>query len=105
MGVRDCNRIFLTKDGRENGMRPSVSFLFRSVEEAFGSSTVGVLLTGMGRDGVEELRDAGAVTIAQDEESCVVRGMPTQAIKTGAATLVLPPDGIAKTLTEILPKS
>jgi two-component system, chemotaxis family, protein-glutamate methylesterase/glutaminase len=108
MGVRTCNRIYLTKDDRENGMRPSVSFLFRSVEEAFGSGSLGVLLTGMGRDGVEELkrlRDAGAVTIAQDEESCVVRGMPTQAIKTGAAMLVLPPDGIANALKAILTKS
>jgi two-component system chemotaxis response regulator CheB len=62
----------------------------------------------MGRDGVEELkrlRDAGAVTIAQDEESCVVRGMPTQAIKTDAATLVLPPDGIASALIAILTRS
>ena len=108
MGVMASNRIYLTKDGRENGMRPSVSFLFRSLQEAFGSGTVGVLLTGMGRDGVEELkrlRDAGAVTIAQDEESCVVRGMPTQAIKTGAAMLVLPPEGIASALTAILTKS
>jgi two-component system, chemotaxis family, protein-glutamate methylesterase/glutaminase len=108
MGVRACNRIYLTKDGRENGMRPSVSFLFRSVKDVFGSGTVGVLLTGMGRDGVEELkrlRDAGAMTIAQDEETCVVRGMPTQAIKAGAATLVLPPDGIANMLAAIVTKS
>jgi two-component system chemotaxis response regulator CheB len=108
MGVRADNRIFLTKDGRENGMRPSISFLFRSLQEAFGSAIVGVLLTGMGRDGVEELkrlRDAGAVTIAQDEESCVVRGMPTQAIKASAAMLVLPPDGIANALIAIFTKS
>ena len=108
MGVRAGNRIYLTKDGRENGMRPSVSFLFRSVKDVFGSGTVGVLLTGMGRDGVEELkrlRDAGAITIAQDEETCVVRGMPTQAIKAGAATLVLPPDGIANALAAIVTKS
>ena len=54
---------------------------------------------------VKRLRDAGAVTIAQDEESRVVRGMPTQAIKTGAAMLVLPPEGIASALTAILTKS
>ena len=108
MGVRAGNRIYLTKDGRQNGMRPSVSFLFRSVEETFGSGTVGVLLSGMGRDGVEELkrlRDAGGVTIAQDEESCVVPGMPSQAIKTGAAMLVLPPNEIANALRKILTKS
>jgi two-component system chemotaxis response regulator CheB len=107
MGVRVGNRIFLTKDDREYGMRPSVSFLFRSVEAAFGSGSVGVLLTGMGRDGVEELkrlRDTGAVTIAQDEASCAVPGMPTEAIKTGAARLVLPPDGIAKALAAMTTK-
>jgi two-component system chemotaxis response regulator CheB len=107
MGVRAGKCIYLTKDSRENGMRPSVSFLFRSVEKAFGAGAVGVLLTGMGQDGVDELKglkDAGAVTIVQDEESCVVRGMPTQAIKTGAATFVLSPNGIANALKSIVTK-
>ena len=100
-------RIRLVQDERENGMRPSASFLFRSVAAAFGPNAIGVLLTGMGTDGVDELKrlkDAGALTIAQDEQSSVVHGMPGQAIKIGAARLVLPPESIAKTLTAIVTK-
>jgi two-component system chemotaxis response regulator CheB len=103
MGVKD-NRIVLSKDGPENGMRPCVSFLFRSVQKAFGSRAVGVLLTGMGEDGAEELkqmRDAGAITIAQDKESSVVHGMPGHAIKIDAAQYILPPEGIAKALVNL----
>ncbi len=107
LGVHAGSRVLLARDDRENGMRPSASFLFRSVKAAFGRNTVGVLLTGMGTDGVEELkrmRDAGGYTIAQDEESSVVHGMPGQAIKIGAAKLVLPPEGIAKALTAMVAK-
>src|SRR5207245_1619894 len=63
----------------ENGLRPSVAYLFRSVAAVCGPSAVGVLLTGMGKDGAEELKhlkDLGAVTIAQDQEISVVHGMP-----------------------------
>ena len=62
--------------------------------ERFGRRAVGVLLTGMGQDGAEELKlmaDRGALTVAQDEESCVVFGMPAEAIRLGAARFVLPP--------------
>jgi two-component system chemotaxis response regulator CheB len=65
---------------------------------------VGILLSGMGKDGAEELkrlRDAGAVTIAQDEESSVVHGMPGEAIQIGAARHVLPPEAIATILATI----
>jgi len=87
----------------QHGLRPSVGVLFRSVAEHIGSSSIGVLLTGMGRDGAEELKvmkDAGALTIAQDEESSVVFGMPGEAIKLDAARFVLPPQKIAKVLVE-----
>ena len=73
--------------------RPSVDVLFHSVAEAAGSKAVGVLLTGMGNDGAQGLlrmRQAGARTIAQDEASCVVFGMPREAIALGAAEQVLP---------------
>jgi two-component system chemotaxis response regulator CheB len=107
MGVSADRRIVLTQDDRENGMCPSVSFLFRSVKAAFGQNAVGVLLTGMGVDGVDELkglRDAGAITIAQDEESSIIHGMPGQAIKAGAAMHILPLESIAKALGTIVIK-
>ena len=72
--------------------RPSVDVLFHSVAESDGARAVGVLLTGMGGDGAQGLlrmRQAGAHTIAQDEASCVVFGMPREAIALGAAERVL----------------
>ena len=77
--------------------RPSVDVMFGSVAEAAGAHTVGVILTGMGSDGARgllQLKKAGARTIAQDEASCVVFGMPREAIKLGAAGMVLPLSGI-----------
>jgi two-component system, chemotaxis family, protein-glutamate methylesterase/glutaminase len=78
--------------------RPAVEVLFRSVARAAGSNAVGVLLTGMGADGAQgllEMRQAGAFTIAQDEASCVVFGMPRAAIELGAAERVLGLDNIS----------
>ena len=105
MKVEIGNRIALSKDEPENGLRPSVSYLFRSVTKAFGQNAVGVLLTGMGKDGAEELklmREKGAVTIAQDRESSVVYGMPGEAVKLDGATYVLSPDNIAAVLTNLV---
>lgn len=78
--------------------RPAVDILFRSTAKYAGANAIGVILTGMGADGAEGLLDmkkAGAGTIAQDEQSCVVFGMPKEAIKLGAADMVLPLDQIA----------
>lgn len=75
-----------------NRHRPSVDVLFRSVARAAGANACGIILTGMGHDGargLDELRQAGAHTLAQDEESCIVYGMPKEAIKLGAAREVL----------------
>jgi two-component system chemotaxis response regulator CheB len=108
MGVNRERRIVLARDNRENGMRPAVSYLFRSVETAFGQNAMGILLTGMGVDGVDELkrlRDTGAVTIAQDEETSVIHGMPGQAIKIGAASHILSPESIAKMLGTLATKA
>ncbi|NKE73445.1 chemotaxis-specific protein-glutamate methyltransferase CheB [Candidatus Manganitrophus noduliformans] len=107
MKVETGQKISLTRDLPENGHRPSVSSLFRSVAQVFGSRAVGVLLTGMGKDGAEELRlmkDQGAMTFAQDEESSVVHGMPGEAIRLGGAAYVLPPDKIAAALTSLANK-
>ena len=73
--------------------RPSINLMMQSVAEAAGSSGVGVLLTGMGADGADGLlrmKKSGAFTIAQDEASCVIFGMPKEAIARGAATRVVP---------------
>ena len=73
--------------------RPSVDVLFRSVAQAAGSESLGIILTGMGNDGAQgllEMKNSGAQTIAQDEASCVVFGMPKEAIQCGAVDVILP---------------
>ena len=104
MKVEHGGRIVLTRDESENGLRPSVSCLFRSLAEVYAGEVVAGLLSGMGRDGAEELkllRDKGATTFAQDKDSSVVHGMPGEAIKLDAASLVLPPEKIAAVLTSL----
>jgi two-component system chemotaxis response regulator CheB len=101
MGVDPVGRILLSRDAPERGLRPSISFLFRSVALRYGSRAAGVLLTGMGEDGARELktmREKGACTIAQDGGSAVVDGMPGTARKLDAAAHVLPPEKIAAAL-------
>lgn len=81
-----------------NRHRPSVDVLFRSTAKYAGANAVGVIMTGMGDDGAKgllEMKNAGAKTIAQDEKSCVVFGMPKEAIKLGAADKILPLESIA----------
>ena len=76
-----------------NRHKPSVDVLFRSVARFAGGNALGIIMTGMGDDGargLKEMHDAGATTIAQDEASCVVFGMPNEAIKLGAVDLTLP---------------
>jgi two-component system chemotaxis response regulator CheB len=86
-------RVEVVDGPRVSGHRPSVDVLFHSVARAAGANAVGVLLTGMGEDGADGLlamRQAGAATVAQDEASCVVFGMPRVAIHRGAVDEVLP---------------
>jgi len=105
MEVRPDNRVVLNEEKSVSGLRPSVSHLFRSVAQVFGKNAIGVLLTGMGKDGAEELKlmkDNGATTIVQDKDSSIVFGMPGEAIKIGAATYVLPPGKIAPALMNLV---
>jgi two-component system, chemotaxis family, protein-glutamate methylesterase/glutaminase len=91
----------LAREEAESGLRPAVSYLFRSLADSYGANAVGVLLTGMGKDGAKELKrmkDHGAHTIAQDRESSIVHGMPGEAIELGAASQILPADKIAGAL-------
>ena len=88
-----------------NRHRPSVDVLFRSAANAAGANAMGILLTGMGKDGAQgllEMRQAGSYTIAQDESSCVVFGMPREAILLGGASEVLPLQNIARRTLEYL---
>jgi two-component system chemotaxis response regulator CheB len=78
--------------------RPSVDVLFRSAARYAGKNAVGVIMTGMGDDGargMKEMHDSGAVTIAQDEASCVVYGMPNEAVKLGGVNKIMPLQNIA----------
>lgn len=88
------------KDGPlVNRHRPSVDVLFRSTARYAGRNAIGIILTGMGDDGAKgllEMKDAGAYNIAQDEKSCVVFGMPNEAIKLNAVEKILPLDQIAQ---------
>ena len=100
--------IALSRSEPENHLRPAVSVLFRSLALNCGPSAIGVLLTGMGQDGAEELRlmkDQGAITIAQDHASSAVHGMPGVAIALGGATHVLPTEKIAAALIDLVNSS
>ncbi len=85
--------------------RPSVDVLFYSVARSAGRNAIGVILTGMGMDGAKGLlamRESGAQTLAQDEESCIVFGMPKEAIKLGAVDAVVPLSRMAQAILEAL---
>jgi two-component system chemotaxis response regulator CheB len=88
-----------------NRHRPSVDVLFRSAANVAGANALGIILTGMGKDGVQgmlEMKQAGSFTIAQDEASCVVFGMPKEAIAAGGVREVLPLQNIARRTMEYL---
>lgn len=100
-------RLRLSSDPLREGFRPAVDILFESLAETFAWRAQGVLLTGMGRDGAAGLlrmREAGAGTIAQDEASSIVWGMPGAAVRLGAAEHVLPLERIADAMIEWAPR-
>jgi two-component system, chemotaxis family, protein-glutamate methylesterase/glutaminase len=104
MGIDRSRHIVLRDDPPESGLRPAVSYLFRSVAAVAPRRTAAVLLTGMGQDGAGELlelRAKGAITIAQDQETSIVHGMPGEAIRLGAAMHILPPDEIGTLLAQL----
>ncbi len=109
IGTGNMMRIELTDDPEVNKFRPSVDYMFRSAHSLMAKRkdlhVIGVLLTGMGADGAEgllELRKAGAETIAQDEETSVVFGMPKEAINRGAAKYISAITDVAGKVVEIL---
>jgi len=107
MGVDESGRISLKPGQQGQSLCPSVSYLFHSMAQRFGKHAIGIILSGMGSDGAQglkEMRDRGAVTIAQDEESSVIFGMPAVAIRLDAARHVLPPEGIIALLNGMVRK-
>ncbi|WP_029935293.1 protein-glutamate methylesterase/protein-glutamine glutaminase [Thiomicrospira pelophila] len=90
-----------------NRHKPSVDVMFRSVAQNVGINAVGVILTGMGADGalgLQEIQQSGSPTIAQDQKTSVVWGMPGEAVKLGAADQILPLDKIAKVILDLVTK-
>jgi two-component system, chemotaxis family, protein-glutamate methylesterase/glutaminase len=99
--VVDAGRVRLTSDPERHSCRPAVDVLFESVARNHGAAALACLLTGMGKDGARGLRDvrlAGGLTLAQDEATSVVWGMPGEAVALGAAASVLPLGEIAAAL-------
>jgi two-component system chemotaxis response regulator CheB len=95
------DRVRLTSDPERHSCRPSVDVCFESIARELGPRAVGCLLTGMGKDGAAGLlamRRAGALTLAQDEKTSWVYGMPGEAVRLGAAQRVLPIDEITAAL-------
>jgi two-component system chemotaxis response regulator CheB len=85
--------------------RPSVEVLFNSVAKYAGNNSIGVILTGMGSDGADgmlKMKESGAATIAQDENSCIVFGMPKEAIKMGGVDKILPLDKISQGVLNLI---
>lgn len=100
-------KLILTSDPERHSCRPSIDVLFESVAKELGDTAIGCLLTGMGKDGAQGLlamRKMGALTIAQDEATSVVYGMPKEAVALEAAQLILALNEIAPTLLRLIAK-
>jgi len=105
--IPSVGKVYASDEPPIQGYRPSVGGLFQSAAREYREKVVAVILSGMGRDGASELkmlRDLGAYTIAQDEQSCLVFGMPGEAIKLGGAIQVLSPSAIILELNKLIIK-
>lgn len=103
--LNDKGRFVYSHAPGEGGHRPSITVMMKSMAQYYGKRTVGVLLTGMGRDGADGMQaiaHAGGFTIAQDEETCVVFGMPKEAIALGGVQKILPVTAIAPLLSRLI---
>ena len=101
-------RLWLTSGPARFSCCPSVDVLFESIAREYGPDGAACLLTGMGSDGAAgllEIRRAGGLTVAQDESSCVVYGMPREAALLGAAERILPLDEIGLALSNVMPST
>ena len=98
------NRVIkITDDPPENSCKPSADYLFRSVSQHYTGSATGIIMTGMGADGTQGLKlmhESGSTIIAQDKASCIVYGMPKEAIEAGIVDVIVPLDRIAGKISE-----
>ena len=104
LGVKPGGLVSLSTAPEIGGFRPSATFMFRSIANVYGAEAAAVILTGMGRDGVDGLADvanSGGQVIAQDEQSCVVYGMPQEAVRAGVVSTTLKASEIAGYLAKI----
>lgn len=106
--VRSGARVTLsiTDDPPENFCKPAADYLFRSIADIYGSRAIGLVMTGMGRDGtsgLEVMKRSGATVIAQDGPTCTVFGMPQEAIKAGIVDYICPLEQIVSRITGLLP--
>ncbi len=102
--VNNRGMMVLTQEEPYKGLRPSANFLFHSLAKQYGRQAVGIILTGMGDDGVEglsNLHQSGGLILAQNEASCVVYGMPREAVMRNAVHYVFTPDQIASALLQL----
>jgi two-component system chemotaxis response regulator CheB len=107
LGVSSTGRVAISDEAPRHGFRPSGDYLFESVASAYGSAVAGIVLTGMGSDGVDGLRAvkaAGGHVLAQDEASSIVYGMPKEAVAAGVVDAVLSLDDMAPRLVHLLGK-
>ena len=106
--ARSRHKILVKEGPRVRRHRPSVDVLFKSVASACGPKAIGILLTGMGSDGalgMQSIKEAGASTIAQDEQTSAIFGMPREAIKLGVVDETLPLDEIPRAILDLLEES
>jgi len=104
-GLVGIKHVSITDEDTGSRYTPSIDLLFRSVAEQFGANAIGVIMTGMGNDGlqgIKKMKKNGAIIVAQDEESSVVFGMPSSVINADLADMVVPLSGMAGALTHIL---
>jgi two-component system chemotaxis response regulator CheB len=103
--VNHRQRLVLDQAPPQNGLRPAANYLLESLADVYGAKAIGVILTGMGEDGaigLQAMHTRGAPTIAQNEKSCIVFGMPAAAIRLQAADYILPLDKIAAQIVKLL---
>lgn len=107
MSVNKGGIVTLLSDIKSNGHIPSIDILFDSINKTYGSESIAILLSGMGRDGADGLKklsDSGSFTIVQSEESSLVYGMPHEAVKLGAACKILSPEEITNEINNLYNK-